>query len=125
VTTHPGRLAESVDDGMMSRNYGPGALKLKRSPQWETGFGDPELEAGWRGLDLLTRRASEFGRTTDGWILKDSLSEECAAQVVELTEAVDDEADLGMRRENEKLYFSLEGAHYVLDERHYRFIGVA
>jgi hypothetical protein len=125
MTTHPGRLAENVDDGMMSRNFGPGALKLKRSPQWEVGFSDPELEAGWRGLDLLTRRASESDRATDGWILKDSLSEECAAQVVELTEVVDDEADLGMRRENEKLYFSLEGAHYVLDERHYRFIGVA
>jgi len=93
---------------MMSRNFGPGALKLKRSSQWEIGFSDPELEAGWRGLDLLSRRASE---SEDGWILKDALSEECAAQVVELTEAVDDEADLGMRRENEKLYFSLEGAH--------------
>jgi hypothetical protein len=104
---------------MMSRNFGPGALKLKRSPQWEIGFGDPELEA------LLTCRASESGRTTDGWILKDSPSEECAARVVELTEAVDDEADLGTRRENDKLCFSLEGAHYVLDERHYRFIGVA
>jgi hypothetical protein len=76
-------------------------------------------------LDLLTRRASESQRTADGWTLKETLSEECAAQVVELTEAVDEEADLGMRRENEKLCFSLEGAHYVLDERHYRFIGVA
>ena len=110
---------------MMSRNFGPGALKLKRSPQWEIGFGDPELEAGWRGLDLLTRRAFESERNTDGWILKDSLSEECAAQVVELTEAVDDEADRGISRENDKLCFSLEGAHYVLDERHYQFIGVA
>jgi hypothetical protein len=102
----------------MNKGYANLAIKQKHPTQWEAGSIDLEAEIVSRGLSHLRSQGGESNSLSKEWTLEDAPSRDCTARIVELTEAeiVDDEAELKVRRGDDKLCFSLEGAHYVLSE---------
>jgi len=102
----------------MNKGYDNLAIRHKQPAQWVAGSIDLEDEIISRGLGHLRSQAAESDFLSKEWTLEDAPSRDFTARIVELTEAeiVDDEAGLEVRRGDDQLCISPEGAHYVLSE---------